>query len=503
LIRWVHRLDQLFRPARSVGIVEITVDTCTRTVRSRFVLFLAVVVVVFSIPAAVAAAPGTPSGLVPTPGDQQVVLTWSAVTASPVVSTYNLEFSSNGGTTWTQVIRSASTAVTYTFTGLTNGTEYMFRLSAVNSDGTGPRSTVVNATPFVVPLPNDPATFSACPAGVIPVAGFTDITSTYVDCIAYYGITRGTTATSYSPSSPVTRWQMALFLTRTAKLAEVSLGTGADQGFTDIAGKSSEIQTAINQIRQLGVSVGKTATTFAPDDNVTREEMALFVSRLLQKAAAGPGGHTELGSGSSLYRVIKSNDTDHNFTDLGQAYLWETHLAIINLWNLGVTDVQASATYGPRALMTRKAMATLVANSLAHTNVRPASLVLQASAYSVENGTAVEFSVTHRTSGFGPIVGSHVDSFKFDHSISATVTRFDSAGGCTSNILATSVGSARCTVDSSDPKTDSDGNLAIFSEVPPYTNNLDVWAWTTAPTSVYDNDIHATTASKITINSHL
>ena len=88
---------------------------------------------------------------------------------------------------------------------------------------------------------------------------------------------------------------MALFLTRTAKLAEVSLGTGADQGFTDIAGKSSEIQTGINQIRQLGVSVGKTATTFAPDDNVTREEMALFVSRLFQKAAAGPGGHTELG----------------------------------------------------------------------------------------------------------------------------------------------------------------------------------------------------------------
>jgi hypothetical protein len=323
-----------------------------------------------------------------------------------------------------------------------------------------------------------------------------------VDCIAYYGITKGTTATAYSPSAPVTRWQMALFLTRIAGLAGVTLGDGVDQGFIDISGKSAEIQTAINQIRQLGITIGKTATTFAPDDDVIREEMALFISRFLQKAAAGPGGNTELGSGSSLYLVIKSNDADHNFTDLAQSYLWETHLAIINLWNLGVTDVQSSATFEPTAVMTRRAMATFMANALAHTNVRPAGLVLQASDYSVVNGSTVTFAVTYRTDDFAPIAGSYVDTFKFNHSIITTVTRFNGTGMCTSSIIVTSVGSAKCTVDTSDPKTDAYGNLATFSEVPPNSNLVDIWAWTTTPLAVYDNDINAAAASKITVLAH-
>ena len=124
--------------------------------------------------------------------------------------------------------------------------------------------------------------------------------------------------------------------------AAAVLGSGTDQGFTDICGKSSEIQTAINQIKQLGITVGKTATTFAPDDNVTREEMALFISRLLTTATVGPGGNTEYVTGSSGAKVIKSLDTDHNFTDLNLLYLWESQTSISNLWNLGVTDAQSN-----------------------------------------------------------------------------------------------------------------------------------------------------------------
>ena len=424
------------------------------------------------------------------------------MTAVPVVSDYLIQYSVDSGTTWLGISHTASPVPSRLVASLTNGVAYLFRIMAVNSEGIGSVSAAVTAIPFVVHTPNDPATFSACPTGVIPVAGFTDITSTDVDCIAYYGITKGTTATTYSPSAPVTRWQMALFLTRIAGLAGVTLGNGVDQGFIDISGKSAEIQTAINQIRQLGVTVGKTATTFAPDDDVIREEMALFISRFLEKAVAGPGGNTELGSGSGLYQVIKSNDSDHNFTDLGQSYLWETHVAIINLWNLGVTDVQSSATFEPAAIMTRRAMATFMANALAHTDVRPAGLVLQASGYSVVNGTAVTFSVTHRTDGFAPIAGSSVDTFKFNHTIVTTVTRFDSTGMCTSSIIVTSVGYAKCTVDTSDPKTDAYGNLATFSEVPPSFNLVDVWAWTTTPIAVYDNDINVAAASKVTVLTH-
>ena len=474
------------------------------TFRCRVAVFVAVCVVALSVPGtAWAGLAGAPTGLSGTAGNAQVALSWTAPASDggDAISAYTVEHSKDAGTTWQTVIRSASTATTLTVTSLVNTSTYLFRVSAVNASGTGPASATATATPFVVHTANDPATYSACPTGVVPVAGFSDITSSDVDCIAYYGVTKGTTATTYSPNDNVTRWQMALFLTRMAGPSGITLGDGSAQGFTDISGKSAEIQTAINQLKQLGVTIGKTATTYAPDDKVTREEMALFIARLLKKSPVGPGGNTEYISGTSGNKEIKSNDTDHNFTDLPTGIM-ESRNAVVNLWNLGVTDVQTATAYEPAVNMTRKSMATFMANALAHTNSRPKGLVLQASGYRVTNGTAVNLSVTHRTDAFAPIAGSYVDTFKFNHTTVATVVRFDTVGMCTTSVLSTSVSNTtKCTVDAADPKTDSSGNLATFLEVPPNLNKVDFWAWTGSPTTAYDNDVHAAAASKITVET--
>ncbi|MDP6288581.1 MAG: S-layer homology domain-containing protein, partial [Acidimicrobiales bacterium] len=61
-----------------------------------------------------------------------------------------------------------------------------------------------------------------------------------------FGITSGTTATTYSPADPVSRWQMALFLSRMYTPVGLTAGTGTFTAFTDIGDLSSEIQTAIN-----------------------------------------------------------------------------------------------------------------------------------------------------------------------------------------------------------------------------------------------------------------
>ena len=227
----------------------------------------------------------------------------------------------------------------------------------------------------------------------------------------------------------------------------------------------------------------------------------MFISRLLKKATVGPGGNTEYLLGNSGAKEIKSNDADHNFTDLSTTGLMEARNSIVNLWNLGATDAQGFSTYEPLNPMTRKSMATFMASALAHTNARPAGLVLQASGYRVVNGTAVTFSATHRTAGFAPISNSYVDTFRFIYSSVATVVRFDTGGQCTTSIIQTSVSSALCTLDPSDPRTDTSGNLATFVEVPPNINKLDVWAWTTTPSVVYDNDLHGATASKITVET--
>jgi len=467
-------------------------------------MFLAVAAVSVSMPTtAWAALAGAPTSLSGTAGNLQVALTWLAPASDggEAITDYTIEYSSNSGVTYNWFNDGTSTAVSATVTGLLNGTSYLFRVSAVNGSGTGPVSATTDATPFVVHTANDPATFSACPAGSVPAAGFSDIASTDVDCIKYYGITKGTTATTYSPDDSVSRWQMALFLTRMATTAAATLGDGSDQGFTDITGKSTEIQTAINQLKQLGVTVGKTATTYAPDDMVTREEMALFIARLLKQVTVGPGGNTEYVTGTSGAKEIKSNDADFNFTDMPVG-LMESRNAIISLWNLGVTDVQTATSYEPSLNMTRRAMATFMASALAHTNARPAGLVVQASGYRVQNGTAVTISVTHRTDNLLPVSGSYVDTFLHHYTTVSGATRFDSNGQCTAYIVGTSVSSTKCSVDAADPTTDADGNLATFLVVPQNINFADVWAWTATPTTVYDNDGHASGASKITIETH-
>ena len=158
------------------------------------------------------------------------------------------------------------------------------------------------ATPVQADAPED--TSATCPS-TIPSAGFTDLggledaTVQAIDCLAFYSITTGTTATMFSPNNSVPRWQMALLLTRSATAMGVALGDGSAQGFTDISGLDDATEKAINQLVQLGVTKGTSATTFSPNDNVTRLQMALFLTRLATAA-----GHT-LGDGS-----------DEGFTDI-------------------------------------------------------------------------------------------------------------------------------------------------------------------------------------------
>ena len=137
---------------------------------------------------------------------------------------------------------------------------------------------------------------------------------------------------------------MALYLTRTADKAGHTLGSGADQGFTDISGYSAAIQTAINQLKQMGVTTGTTATTYSPDDNVTREEMSLFLTRFLKKATPGPGGNTEDVSTYGGPTEIKSNDTDTNFTDLANLALWESQTSVAAGWMVASVSSQSPST---------------------------------------------------------------------------------------------------------------------------------------------------------------
>lgn len=90
--------------------------------------------------------PGQVTGLVVTPGNTENSLTWSAPSdgGSPITD-YIIEVDSGGG--FTTISDGTSTATSFTHTGLTNGTNYTYRVSAVNSVGTGAASDTASGTP--------------------------------------------------------------------------------------------------------------------------------------------------------------------------------------------------------------------------------------------------------------------------------------------------------------------------------------------------------------------
>ena len=96
-----------------------------------------------------------------------------------------------------------------------------------------------------------------------------------INRVAAAGIASGCTATTYCPTSPVTREQMASFLDRAFDLA----GTSEDF-FTDDEASTHEI--AINRIAAAGIASGCTATTYCPKSVVTRGQMAAFLHRALE-----------------------------------------------------------------------------------------------------------------------------------------------------------------------------------------------------------------------------
>jgi hypothetical protein len=90
-----------------------------------------------------------PVSLAANPGNGQVALTWLApsVTGETIVG-YRVEFSNNGGGTWSTFTQAAGTSATVT--GLTNGVVYTFRVTTVTNLGLG-RSAQVVAIPATVP----------------------------------------------------------------------------------------------------------------------------------------------------------------------------------------------------------------------------------------------------------------------------------------------------------------------------------------------------------------
>ncbi len=162
---------------------------------------------------------------------------------------------------------------------------------------------------------------AAIPAGIdLPAAtdqGFRDLdlapaVQDAVNQIAALGISRGTSPTTFHPQVPMDRRQMVLFLYRFLLLSptgpggyDASLVTPDHRVFRDLDQESANVVTAIHVMYEMGVTAGRTASTFAPDALVTRGQMALFMTKALSHTNARPTGV----SIQSTTGVISAGDT--------------------------------------------------------------------------------------------------------------------------------------------------------------------------------------------------
>ena len=98
----------------------------------------------------VSAVPGAPTGLTATAsGTDTISLSWTAPAdnGGSAITGYKIEVSTDNETTWSDLVAdTTSTATTYEHTGLAASTTRHYRVSAINSIGTGTASDVVNTT---------------------------------------------------------------------------------------------------------------------------------------------------------------------------------------------------------------------------------------------------------------------------------------------------------------------------------------------------------------------
>ena len=317
-----------------------------------------------------------------------------------------------------------------------------------------------------------PATVGACweliePAEFADTAELSSDALAAIDCVAHYGITRGTTATTYSPTAPVDRSQMARFLVRTAAALEMTLPDGSSAPFDDLEDLDADGRRSIARLHQLGITKGRGSRRFSPSEIVPRWQMALFVDRLLDAA------EVELPDASA-----------EDFEDLDEMSQ-ESLDAIGRLAAAGIMAATTSKRFDPEAQVTRESMSLILARVLQAADARPARLRISLSSDNRPVGGAVEGTVSALKPNGAPYRGLLVDLF--------AAFRLTPGGACALDAGARINGadagtSQNCVIDRGDPRTDVNGEIKFglaHSEQP--ANNR-VYAWAGPAGQVFDAD---------------
>jgi hypothetical protein len=167
-----------------------------------------------------------------------------------------------------------------------------------------------------------------------------------VDACVSANVVKGYSDETYRPSDPVTRDQMAIYISRgiVAPSGDAAIPTGpAVATFSDVPTDHwayKWVEYAVDQ----NVVQGYPDGTYRPDQQVDRGQMAIFVAR----GIVAPNGDAAVPTGPAV-ATFPDVPTDH------WAYKWVEFIA-----DEGVTQGYDDGTYRPAVIVTRDQMAVYV-----------------------------------------------------------------------------------------------------------------------------------------------
>ena len=251
---------------------------------------------------------------------------------------------------------------------LLNGTEYIFKEQVIGGEpyifnpGGVERFRILGIEASAGIDPDDPAAFSTLLAWVkdcectetehaiiqtvfsdLPIGHWADDS---IMAIYDAGITSGCSQNPlrYCPGDNVTREQMAAFITRALNQVPADGYCGTTNPFSDV-GFDRWSCKYVKKLAELGISSGYGDGRFGPGDFVTREQMAVFLTRALEMTPED--GYCRL---------------TNPFADV--AYDRWSCKNIKRLSELGITTGYGDGRFGPEAYVTREQMAVFLTRAL-------------------------------------------------------------------------------------------------------------------------------------------
>ncbi len=259
-----------------------------------------------------------------------------------------------------------------------------------------------------------------------------------INCLAYYGVTIGYGDGTFRPSRDVSRFEMVLFMERSARAA------GADPATV----------------------VADFATTGS--DPVNRADMALLIARLLASATSNDSRVNMVLESDGTF-TVGGTEPDDAFIDSRQSQPLTKDSAASALFELGVAQGTGGGNFSPELSVTRGEMAAFITRALAHTTARPEGV-------SIQQHLPGEVTVSVRNEVFAPVANAKLDIFSIRSPDAHRAFRSD--GSC-SSLVNDESGSTSCVIDVLDPVTGPDGDFTIGLD-PTDEEKVTVWAWTGA-----------------------